>query len=329
MSNTRSCLVSFVVPCYNYGRYLAECLNSIFSQDYICDFEVIVIDDGSIDNTQEVLRSFSDPRLRVIVHPVNRGHVITINEGLSLAQGDFIARIDPDDRYRPYFLRTVLEKFNQYPEVGLVYGDVSLIDMHGCISLEQSDNVHGGKDFKGNEFVKLLERNFICSPSVIARREAWIQALPVPDGLAFHDWYFTLMIARKYEFYYVNKVIAEYRVHPHNYHTIIAKNKKEEESIFRLLDRIFAEVEEDPKLEEQKQKARRRIYGTQYLDLGRKYFGFGMYADARRCLLQAIRYRPRYFLCADVMRWLIATYIGRERYEMIKSSLRRLFPLRG
>src|SRR6266571_2177447 len=93
-------LVSFVVPCYNYGRYLPDCLASIFGQEGAHDFEVIVIDDGSTDNTSEVLRSFTDPRMEVICHSKNLGHVATVNEGLRQARGTFVARIDPDDRYR-------------------------------------------------------------------------------------------------------------------------------------------------------------------------------------------------------------------------------------
>lgn len=327
MASNQHPLVSFVVPCYNYGRYLADCLSSIFNQEGEHDFEIIVIDDGSTDNTQEVLRDFADPRLRVITHPVNLGHVATINEGMSQARGVFIARIDPDDRYRPNFLSTVLEKLYAFPEVGLVYGDAALINERGEVTLERSRRVHSDGDFKGNEFVHLLEENFICSPTVIARREAWQRALPVPDHLAFHDWYFTLMIAREYDFYYVDQVIAEYRVHPANHHARIVREKREEASLFWLLDHIFSQREKDPELEAQKQRAKCRIYGAQYLTLGRKYFGFGMDADARRCLLQAIRYRPIYLIRPDVLRWLVATYIGRKRYEwgktLVKSVLAR------
>lgn len=315
-------LVSFVVPCYNYARYLPDCLNSIFAQEGGYDFEIIVIDDGSTDSTQAVLRTFADPRLRVITHPVNLGHAATINEGLSQARGQFIARIDPDDRYRPYFLSTVLPILEAFPEVGLVYGDAALINERGEITVERSDRVHGGRDFKGNEFVHLLEENFICSPTVIARREAWLQALPVPEGLAFHDWYFTLMIARRYEFYYIDRVLAEYRVHPDNWHAHVVRQKTEESSIFWLLDRIFGETETDPELEIRKQKARNRIYGAHYLTMGRKYFGFGMDSDARRCLLRAIRYRPEYLFRSDLLRWLMATYVGRKRYEAVKALVK-------
>jgi len=314
--------ISFIVPCYNYARYLPDCLSSIFNQRGDFDFEVIAIDDASTDNTAEVLRSFSDPRLRVISHRINEGHVGTINEGLREARGEFIARIDPDDRYRSSFLSHVIEKFVAFPEVGLVYGDVSIIDDRGQITVERSDREHKGRDFKGNELVRLLERNFICAPSVIARRTAWLKALPVPDGLAFNDWYFTLMMAREHEFYFINKVLADYRVHSSNHHSSIVLNKTEEPSIFWLLDRIFSEQEKTSELEKEKRRARRRIYGSQCLNIADKYFGCGYDTDARRCYLMALRYQSASRLDASLVRHLLATYIGRKAYESLKLSIK-------
>src|SRR5580658_9356881 len=98
-------LVSFVVRSCNYGRYLPDCLNGIFAQEGDYPFEVIVVDDGSSDNSVEVLSRYSnDPRLRTILHEHNEGHVRTFNDGVASARGEFIARIDCDDRYRPDLL---------------------------------------------------------------------------------------------------------------------------------------------------------------------------------------------------------------------------------
>jgi glycosyltransferase involved in cell wall biosynthesis len=316
-------LVSFVIPCYNYARYLGDCLQSIFCQEGNYEFEVIAVDDGSTDNTQTVLQTFADPRMRIINHPVNMGHVVTINDGIRAAQGTFVARIDPDDRYRPYFLSAVLPKFAAFPEVGLVYGDVALINELGEKTAERSDRVHGGQDFKGNELIRLLEENFICAPTVIARREAWQKALPVPDGLAFHDWYFTVLIAREWEFYYIDRVLADYRVHPANHHCKVIRNKTEEPSLFYLLDRVFGETEKIQALEQKKQKAKHRIYGAHYLTLADKYFGFFMNTDARRCYLKTIRYQPQYFLRFAVLRRLLATVCGRRLYEWLKVLVKK------
>lgn len=317
-------LVSFVVPCYNYARYLPDCLKSIFGQEGNFDFEIIAVDDASTDETADVLRSFPDPRLHVITHAANLGHVRTVSEGLRAARGTFIARIDPDDRYRSRFLVSVMEKFEAFPEVGLVYGDVALIDEEGQVTLERSDTQHGGRDRKGNDLVALMERNFICSPTVIARREAWVSALPVPEWLAFHDWYFTLMIARHYEFYYVNEILADYRVHSANHHSKVVANKTEESSVFWLLEQIFNTQESAAELEAAKQQARARIFGAQFLDMAEKYFGSGYYADARRCYFAALRRRPAVILSPGPTRRLMATFLGRGFYESSKSSVKAL-----
>ncbi len=316
--------VSFVVPCYNYGRYLPDCLGSIFAQEGRYDFEVIAVDDASTDNTGQVLREFADPRMRIIQHPKNLGHVATVNEGLSEARGAIIARIDPDDRYRPNFLNIALEKFREFPEVGLVYGDAAIIDEDGRTNAERSDRVHGGRDFKGNEFLLLLEDNYICAPTAIARREAWLKVLPVPQGLAFNDWYFNIMIARQFDVCYVHSVLADYRVHSRNHHTKVIRDKTEEPSIFSLLDRVFSEVEVAAELEQAKRRARRRIYGAHYLRLADKYFGMEMNPDARRCYWSAIRNRPAYLMNFGVQRRLAATLIGRGSYEHGKTLIRSM-----
>jgi glycosyltransferase involved in cell wall biosynthesis len=319
---TQSPRVSFVVPCYNYDRYLPDCLTSILSQQGEQDFEIIAIDDGSTDNSRAVLEAVKDSRMRIVVHPRNLGHVATVNEGFRLARGRYIARIDPDDRYRSCFLATTLPLLDRHAEVGLVYGDAAIIDAQGRITQETSDSVHSGRDFKGNLFLHLLEANSICAPTAIARREAWLKALPVPEGLAFNDWYFNIMMARHFEFYFVARVLADYRLHSSNHHSKVVLDKTEEASIFSLLYGIFGEVEASEALEREKRRARRRIYGRHYMTLADKYFGMQMNDDARRCYLAAARYRPSYVLTAGLQRRLAATVFGRGRYEWGKGLLK-------
>jgi glycosyltransferase involved in cell wall biosynthesis len=319
--------VSFVVPCYNYGRFLRECLDSIFSQEGERNFEVIAVDDASTDDTAEVLASFGDPRLRVVRHAANRGHVATVNHGLAMARGEYVARIDPDDRYRPNFLLATVPKFLDFPEVGLVYGDAALIDERGRVTVERCAGAGRRNDFRGNELLGILEDNHICAPTAIARREMWWRALPIPAGLAFNDWYFNVMMARASDFYYVHQVIADYRVHTANHHTRITRDRSEEPSILGLLQRVFSEIEPSAALEAAKRAARGRIYGKQYLTLADKYFGNGMNGDARRCYWRAVRNRPSYLLRADLQRRLIGTLIGRHRYEIGKSLIKDAFAL--
>lgn len=316
-------LVSFVVPCYNYGRYLRDCLDRIFAQEGGYDIEVIAIDDCSTDDTLAILRSYHDPRLRVIHHEVNRGHIFTVNEGIAAATGKYLVRVDPDDRHRSHFLRRTVPILDAHPEVGLVYGDAALINAAGEITAPCSDVDHGGRDYKGNELVPLLKKNFVCAPTVLARREAWMAAWPVPDGLAFNDWYFNVMLARNWEYYYVSEVMADYRVHPANHHTRVSRDGTEERSVLWVLKKVYSEAEKDPALEAAKQRARKGVYASQYLDFAIKYFGHENNADSRRCLLSAIRYRPSLATKPRVLRYLLATLIPRKLYEGTKRLIGR------
>lgn len=315
--------ISFVVLSYNYARYIGETISSILAQEGDHDFEIIVVDDASTDNSDEVIRAFKDPRIRYLRHERNQGHAATVTDGIRAARGDLLARIDSDDRYRSGFLNEVVAIFDKYPDVGLVYGDAAMIDQNGAIAKGSLDTVHGGKDFKGKEYIELLRSNFICAPTVIAKREAWLNALPIPDGLVFHDWFFTLKIARNHQSYYRQAILADYRVHPANYHTHIARNRSEEASIIRLLDELYASSEEDAWLEQKKQEARAQVYGTHYRVLGSKYFWFHFNRDARRCYWKALRLQPHYALDAALLRQFMATIIGRRLYERLKSMAPR------
>jgi glycosyltransferase involved in cell wall biosynthesis len=321
MISNKDPLVSFVVPCYNYGRYLGDCLESIFTQDANYPFEIIAVDDASQDDTLQVLERFRDSRVRVLIHERNQGHIKTVTEGLQAARGKYVARIDPDDRYRSCFLSTLIPKLEAHPEVGMAYGDAALINEAGNINVPSCDKIHQDRDFKGNELIQLLFRNFICAPTAIARREAWVDELPLPPKLAFNDWYFNLMIARRYELYYVNRVVADYRVHSQNHHMKIVVDRSEETSIFYVLQRIFDEPAEAGRLAPELRAIRSKIYAAQYMVLADKYFGAFMNGDARRCYLQAVRHRPGY-LFSPTIRRIAAALLGRTAYERCKGWLR-------
>ena len=321
-------LVSFVVPCYNYGKYLPDCLNSIFGQQGRYDFEIVAIDDCSTDDTAEILRNYAhDRRVRVITHAANQGHVITVSEGLAAARGRFVARVDPDDRYRPHFLDSLLPRFEASASTGMVYGDAAVIDSTGNVLTERCDSIHGGRDFQGNELVRILEKNFICAPTAIARREAWQRFLPVWDGLAFNDWYFNVMMAREYDFCYVNEVVADYRVHGSNHHSRIVLEKKEEPSILRVLDWVYGIPERTPELQAAKMQARHLVYAAHFLDMAEKYFGVGYSRNARRCYWQVLRNHPAYMLRPGVMRRFLASLVSRRAYDWSKTRVFGRTPL--
>ena len=122
MSLTLDCMtkprISVILPAYNAGRYLREAVQSILDQTFT-DFEILLINDGSTDDTEQVALSFTDPRVRYLPNPKNIGLANTINRGMSLAQGELIARMDADDISLPTRFQTQVDYLDAHPEVML------------------------------------------------------------------------------------------------------------------------------------------------------------------------------------------------------------------
>jgi len=115
--------VSVIIPTYNRAYCLARSISSVLAQSFV-DLELIVVDDGSTDNTDAVLRSFTDPRIRVVRHPENRGVGATINTGIRHSRGALIAFQDSDDEWLPEKLARQVAVMNAADEtLGVVYCD--------------------------------------------------------------------------------------------------------------------------------------------------------------------------------------------------------------
>jgi hypothetical protein len=119
--------VSVIIPAYNYGSYLDDCLTSVLNQRGV-DLEVLVIDDASTDHTREVAGRIAaaDPRVEARSHARNAGHIATYNEGLAWASGEYIALLSADDMLTRGALARAAGLLDAHPEVGLVYGGVLL-----------------------------------------------------------------------------------------------------------------------------------------------------------------------------------------------------------
>ena len=117
------CRVDVFVPCYNYGRFLGECVESILSQAGV-DVRVLILDDSSSDDSPEVGRALAvaNPRVEYRRHAVNRGHIATYNEGIDWVGGDFCLLLSADDVLTPGSLARATSVMEQHPEVVLCYG---------------------------------------------------------------------------------------------------------------------------------------------------------------------------------------------------------------
>lgn len=115
--------VSVIIPCYNYGKWLADCVNSVLEQSGV-DIEVLIINDASTDNSSEVARVLAgrDARVHVIDHEKNYGHIPSVNEALQKVNGDYIVKLDADDTLTPGSLARATALLETHPTVGFVYG---------------------------------------------------------------------------------------------------------------------------------------------------------------------------------------------------------------
>jgi glycosyltransferase involved in cell wall biosynthesis len=119
-------MVSVVMSVFNGASFLRECVESVLAQDFT-DFEFLIVDDGSRDNSLEILQSFQDPRIRIFPVQENRGLPSCLNLGIREARGTFIARMDADDLCLPSRLRAQVDFLRAHPEVGVLGTAVRLL----------------------------------------------------------------------------------------------------------------------------------------------------------------------------------------------------------
>lgn len=129
MSSMPQCDVTVLLPAYNAAAYIREAVDSIMAQTFK-NFELLIINDGSTDGTGEILEQYNDPRIR-LVHQPNMGLIKTLNKGLELAQGKYIARFDADDVCYPERLEEQVAFLNAHPDYVLIGSEADYMDEKG------------------------------------------------------------------------------------------------------------------------------------------------------------------------------------------------------
>jgi glycosyltransferase involved in cell wall biosynthesis len=201
--------ISVIITCYNYAHYLKGCLDSVLAQTFQ-DFEVIVVNDGSTDNTDDVISPYlNNSRIRYIKQ-LNAGQANAKNTGIMNAKGKFIAFLDADDMWT----ETKLEKqFSQFsdPHVGVVYSTVQYIDEQGVGIPSLGDPTYLiPRAGKVTEF--LFFDNFIPFSSSVVRRECFDRAGVFDESLKMGiDWDLWLRISVNYLFNFVDEPLLLYR----------------------------------------------------------------------------------------------------------------------
>jgi hypothetical protein len=206
-------LVSVIVPAYNYARYLPEAIDSALAQDWPA-LEVIVVDDGSTDETPEVLAAYGD-RITAIRRP-NGGLNAATSTGIGAARGDFLTFLDADDTWRPDRVRLLAEALLAHPEAGLSWGDMEIVDERGNLTAPSFRARYGLPALSGRVLGRLLQGNFVSAGSMMVRASLRERFHPIPEFAAWQDWWIAVRVAEVAEIVAIPEPVNVYREHGSN-----------------------------------------------------------------------------------------------------------------
>lgn len=218
ISNLQSPLISVIIPTHNRAQELKRSVESVLKQTRQ-DFEIIIISDGSTDNTPDTVTSFNDPRIRFFQHEVCKGASAARNTGLRAAKGKYIAFLDDDDEWLPTKLEKQLPVIEKSPpEVGLVYAWMEYFKNGESRGLR-------APELRGNVFVEMLDKQAIGGcPTIIIKREV-IERIgffdeSLPRG---NDGNYWRRITKYYNVDFVPKVLANVHLDSKNRISHISK----------------------------------------------------------------------------------------------------------
>jgi len=271
--------VSVIIPTYNHATFLPWALESVFAQTSH-PLEVIVVEDGSTDETAEVLRVY-EGRIRVLTQP-NRGVAAARNAGAAVASGELLAFLDADDAWLPAKLERQVACFGGEPGVGLVHCGVEEVDGRGRQLRTRLDGLGGWVSME----MLLFRRGVILGggSAAVIRRAAFLDVGGFDEALSTSaDWDLYYRIARRYPVGFVPEVLVRYRIHGGNMHRNLDAMRRD---MLAACAKAFSE--QDPEL----QGLRRLAYGRLHAMLSGSFFQAGEYRQFARHALASVAERP-------------------------------------
>ncbi len=217
--------VSVVIPSYNHAGYLREAVDSVLAQT-LPDLELIVVDDGSTDDSLRVLAGVADPRMRVVPQG-NQGAHAAINRGLGLASGEYLAVLNSDDQYTPDRLEKLVGVLERNPALGIAGSHITVIDRQGRplgVKTGYANLSPWALDFPARSFragtdlhaALLTENYFATTSNFVFTRRCWEQTGAFRRLRYVHDWDFALRAAPHFGLHLEPEPLMKYRVHNAN-----------------------------------------------------------------------------------------------------------------
>jgi glycosyltransferase involved in cell wall biosynthesis len=285
--------VSVIIPTHNRAEFLAEAIDSALSQTH-APTEVIVIDDGSTDNTAEVLSGYGN-RIKA-VRQQNRGVSAARNAGVALASGDLLAFLDADDVWMPKKLERQVARFQAEPDLGLVHCGVDEIDAEGARLRRVQDGLEG---WVADDML-MFRRSVILGggSGAMIPRALFKDIGGFDETLSTSaDWDLYYRVARKHRVGFIADVLVGYRIHGSNMHSDIAVMERD-----MVRGYVKAFMDAGPHL----LSLRRRCHGNLHRMLAGSYYRRGNYWSFLRHSIKALVLTPEnaaWFLAYPVRRF--------------------------
>ena len=292
--------VSVIIPTHNRSDFLRSAIASVLNQTYQ-DYELIVVDDASTDNTAEAVAEFSDKRIRFLRHETTKGGSAARNTGILASECDYIALLDDDDEWLPDKLSKQMEVLlSSPPEVGCVYT--------GYVDVSRSTGTIIGEHIptkRGDLSKELVAENCVGSASsVLLKRECLKKVGLFDESLpCAQDYDLWIRIANEFLFECVSEPLFKYRIHENKISTNL-------EAVTRGLEIMATKYRNFPL----------SYYTGQYMDVGIMYCLAGDIKKGRKAFLQAIRLYP--IQLRGYLNFCL-TLFGAENFGKLKEAQRK------
>ena len=207
-------LVSVICLCYNHTRFVAEALHSVLNQTYQ-PIQLIVVDDASTDGSQDVIAGIQadHPDILFIRLPHNVGNCRAFNMGLKASRGQYIIDLAADDVLLPQRVADGVSAFDQHgPDYGIQFADALLIDERGHAVGNHSDRFPHASIPEGDIYREVINRYFICSPTMMVRAEVMSRLGGYDESLAYEDFDFWVRSTRISKCLYIPRALVKRRL---------------------------------------------------------------------------------------------------------------------
>ena len=297
--------VSVIIPTYNRAHLVGRAIQSVLDQTYR-DFELIIVDDASTDNTEEAIRHFEDKRIVYIRHERNKGAPAARNTGIRAARGEYVAFQDSDDEWLPEKLEKQIKAFKTAStEIGLVYTGFWRIEGDKR-TFSPSPNI---TPKEGAIHDALLKGNFVGTPSTLVKKECFEKAGMFDEKLPMlEDWELWIRISKCYCFKYIDEALAI------SYYNPGSVNEQgsliEAQTLKLMLEKHFEDI-----------KRNRGLLATYYRRIGYLLCLNGQIAQGRGYLKKAVMTYP-----IDVKSFLLAliSLFGQRSYNKAIQGYKRI-----